>query len=147
MTYCEPGSSTIGQAAQVGADESPERQDLRDGRRRRVRRRRVGGRGRRLQAAWREDLRAPTRSSRSGPCRTTIAQHVLAECESGFEVLDPDFRLRAVRSDESERKNVDRRGAVVEEAFVAVADLLDVECLVADSLGDLGASGFHLDRE
>ena len=32
---------------------------------------------------------------------------------------------------------------MVEQAFVAVADLLDVERLVADSLGDLGAAGLR----
>ena len=56
----------------------------------------------------------------------------------GFEVGDGDLGLGAVGADEAERQDVDGSAAVVEEAFVAVADLLDVERLVADPLGDLG---------
>ena len=66
----------------------------------------------------------------------------MTECESGFEILDPDFGLRAVGADESERKDVDRRSTVIEEAFVAVADLFDVE----RSEGELSAMATLVQR-
>ncbi len=64
-----------------------------------------------------------------------------------LEVGDGDFGFGAFGADEAEGEDVDGGAAVVEEAFVAVADLLDVEGLVADPLGDPAAAGLDLDGE
>ena len=64
-----------------------------------------------------------------------------------FEIGDGGFGFGAFRADKPEGEDVDRRTPVVEQTFVAVADLLDVERLVADPLGHRGAAGPHLDGQ
>ena len=62
-----------------------------------------------------------------------------------LEVVNRDLGLSAFGAGEADRRAIDSHRAVVEQPFVAVADLLDVERLVADPLRDRAPPGPHLD--
>ncbi len=67
--------------------------------------------------------------------------------ELSLELGDGELGLGALGADQAQRQHLHGSAAVVEQALVAVADLLDVERLVADPLGDGATAGPDLDVE
>ncbi|MEZ5264672.1 MAG: hypothetical protein R2755_23475 [Acidimicrobiales bacterium] len=78
--------------------------------------------------------------------REPVAQRRSVGTET-FEVRNSGLGFAAFGTNETDGELVDADGAVVEEALVAVADLFDVEGLVGDPSGDLGAARLHMHGE